>query len=110
MIGIDSNTGAMLDDWPQFVQRATRALTTPLGTRQKRPNFGSGMVALLGRNLGDDLLILAQSQVVEAFYNTANGIDDFDPEVVVASREGDGLRIRIAGTWHNRKMSFEVIT
>ncbi|MDH1550999.1 phage baseplate protein [Pseudomonas juntendi] len=110
MIGIDSNTGATLDDWPQFVQRATRVLTTPLGTRQKRPNFGCGMLDLLGRNLGDDLLILAQAKVVEAFYNSANGITDFTPEVVVAAREGAGLRIRIAGVWVNRKMSFEVIT
>lgn len=29
MIGIDRNTGAVVDDWLQFVQRATRALTTP---------------------------------------------------------------------------------
>ena len=41
MIGIERNTGAVVDDWPQFVQRATRALTTPLGTRQKRPLYGS---------------------------------------------------------------------
>ncbi|OPE42802.1 phage baseplate protein, partial [Pseudomonas aeruginosa] len=25
MIGIDRDTGATVDDWPQFVQRATRA-------------------------------------------------------------------------------------
>ncbi|PWK28094.1 GpU protein [Pseudomonas sp. OV226] len=30
MIGIERNTGVTVDDWPQFVQRATRALTTPL--------------------------------------------------------------------------------
>lgn len=29
MLGIDRNTGAAVDDWLQFVQRATRALTTP---------------------------------------------------------------------------------
>lgn len=30
MLGIDRNTGAAVDDWLQFVQRATRALTTPI--------------------------------------------------------------------------------
>ncbi|MCO3247390.1 phage baseplate protein, partial [Pseudomonas aeruginosa] len=25
-------------------------------------------------------------------------------------REGAGLRLRLAGTWHNRKMTFEVVT
>lgn len=37
MIGIDRDSGTTVDDWLQFVQRATRALTTPLGTRQKGP-------------------------------------------------------------------------
>lgn len=110
MIGIDRDTGATIDDWPQFVQRATRALTTPLGTRQKRPLYGSRLPTRLGRNLGDQLLILAQADAVDAFYNEANGIGDFRPEVVVATREGAGLRLRLAGTWHNRKMTFEVVT
>jgi len=52
MIGIDRDTGATVDDWLQFVQRATRALTTPLGTRQKRPLYGSLIPTLLGQNLG----------------------------------------------------------
>ena len=69
MIGIDRNTGAAVDDWLQFVQRATRALTTPVGTRQKRPLYGSKIPQLLGQNLGDDLLILAQSHAADAFYN-----------------------------------------
>lgn len=110
MIGIDRDTGATVDDWPQFVQRATRALTTPLGTRQKRPLYGCRLPTRFGRNLGDQLLILAQADAVDAFYNEANGISDFKPETVVATREGAGLRLRLAGTWHNRKMTFEVVT
>lgn len=110
MIGIDRDTGATVDDWPQFVQRATRALTTPLGTRQKRPLYGCQLLTRLGKNMGDGLLLLAQSDAVEAFYNEANGIGDFKPDTVVATREGAGLRLRLAGTWQNRKMSFEVVT
>jgi hypothetical protein len=110
MIGIDRDTGATVDDWPQFVQRATRALTTPLGTRQKRPLYGSRLHQVQSQNMGDGLLILAQSYAVEAFYNEANGIDDFKPETVVATRGASGLRLRLAGIWHNRKMFFEVAT
>lgn len=110
MIGVDRHTGATVDDWLQFVQRATRALTTPLGTRQKRPHYGSRIPELLGRNLGDDLLVLAQSHAADAFYNPANGIADFVPEVIVADRQGAGLRLRFAGTWNNRQQSFEVVT
>lgn len=110
MIGIDRDTGATVDDWPAFVQRATRALTTPLGTRQKRPLYGCRLPTRLGKNLGDRLLILAQADAAEAFYNEANGLGEFVPEAIVATREGAGLRLRLAGTWHNRKMTFEVVT
>jgi uncharacterized protein len=110
MIGIDRNTGAAVDDWPQFVQRATRALTTPLGTRQKRPLYGCSIPDLLGQNLGDDLLILAQSHAAQAFYNHHNGIGDFQPDVIVASRQGAGLMLRFSGTWKNRNQTFEVMT
>lgn len=109
MIGIDRNTGTTLDDWPQFVQRATRALSTPLGTRQKRPLYGSNLPALLAKNMTDELLILAQSEAVATFYNAANGISEFSPSIVVASRSQSGLLLRFEGTWTNRKMTFEVL-
>ncbi|QAY88003.1 phage baseplate protein [Pseudomonas arsenicoxydans] len=110
MVGIDRNTGESVDDWPQFVQRATRALTTPLDTRQKRPLYGSLIPNLLGQNLGDDVLMLAQSHAAQAFYNKQNGIGDFQPQVIVASRQGAGLLLRFAGTWKNRQQTFEVVT
>lgn len=95
-------TGCNLCSVPQ-------ALTTPLGTRQKRPLYGCALTELLGRNLGDDLLILAQSHAAQAFYNKHNGIDDFEPQVIVASRYGAGLLLRFAGTWKNRNQTFEVV-
>lgn len=108
MIGIDSGTGATVDDWAQFVQRARRALTTPLGTRQKRPLYGCNATTRLGANMSDSLLILVQSDTAEAFYNEANGISDFKPESVVATRGEQGVVVRLAGTWQNRKKTFEV--
>lgn len=110
MIGIDRDSGAMVDDWPQFVERATRALTTPLGTRQKRPLYGCRASTRLGRNTGDGVLLLVQADAVDAFFNEANGIGEFTPETVLATREGAGIRLRLAGTWRNRKMTFEVVT
>lgn len=110
MIGIDRNTGAAVDDWPQFVQRATRALTTPLGTRQKRPLYGCKLPTRLSRNMSPELLLLIQADAAAAFYNAANGISDFEPSVIVATREAEGVRLRLAGTWKNRQMTFEVVT
>lgn len=108
MIGIDRDTGATVDDWGQFVQRATRALTTPLGTRQKRPLYGCKATTRLSANMSDSLLILVQSDCAEAFYNAANGIDDFAPDTVLARRGEQGVVVRLAGVWENRKMTFEV--
>lgn len=112
MIGIDRDTGAAVSDWLQFVQRATRALTTPIGTRTKRPTYGSDLPGLLAKNTGDGLLLLAQSAASATFYNEINGIDDFTPETVLATRrtDGAGVLLQIAGTWRNRKMTFEVTT
>lgn len=110
MIGIDRDTGLEVDDWPQFVERATRALTTPLGTRQKRPLYGCRLPDRLAKNTAPGLLILAQGDAADAFYNPANGISDFVPSTIVATREGAGLRLQLAGTWRNRQMTFEVVT
>lgn len=108
MIGIDRDTGETVDDWQQFVQRAQRALTTPLGTRQKRPLYGCKATTRLSANMNDSLLILIQSDCAEAFYNEANGIGDFVPDTVLASRGGQGVVVRLSGAWENRKMTFEV--
>jgi phage baseplate assembly protein W len=110
MIDIDRNTGATVEGWAAFVNRATRALTTPLGTRQKRPLYGAEVMGLLGQNLGDDLLLLAQSHAADAFYNPDNGVSEFKPDVIVATRNGAGLVLRFSGTWRNETKEFEVVT
>lgn len=108
MIGIDRDTGATVDGWDLFVQRAMRALTTPLGTRQKRPLYGSRLPSRGGRTMGDQLLILAQGDALETFYNPANGLSEFEPTAAVALRGSDGIRLRISGIWKHRQMTFEV--
>ena len=54
--------------------------------------------------------MLAQSHAAQAFYNEQNGISDFQPQVIVAGRQGAGLVLRFAGTWKNRNQTFEVVT
>lgn len=108
MIGLHRSHGAAVDDWEQFVQRATRALTTPIGTRQKRPLYGCKATTRLARNMTDELLLLIQADCAEAFYNQVNGIDDFEPSAILASRAESGVLVQLAGVWKNRKMTFEV--
>lgn len=108
MIGIDRDTGRTIDAWPQFVSRVTQVLTTPIGGREHRRRFGSRVPELLGRITGDDVLILAQSRALAAFYEPVNGIADFTPERCLASRHATGLRLAFEGTWRQRRVTFEV--
>lgn len=108
MIGIDRTTGRTLSAFDQFVSRVAQVMTTPLGAREHRPAFGSRVPETLARNMGDDLLLLVQAHAVEAFYNPVNGIDDFEPSEVVASRDTNGVRLRFAGKWRYGDATFEV--
>lgn len=108
MIGMDRATGRTLDGWQQFVSRVSQVLTTPLGGREHRRRFGSRVPELLGRLNSDDVLILAQSRAIDAFYEPVNGINDFQPTRCVASRHATGLRLAFEGTWRRRRVTFEV--
>lgn len=110
MIGIDPRTGRTLNDWDQFVERATQVMTTPLGSREHRRGFGCRVRETLAHNMGDDLLLQAQAYATDAFYNPINGIGDFTPSVVLAERGASGVRLSFAGTWRNRRATFEVQT
>lgn len=110
MIGIDRKTGRTIDGWDQFVSRATQALTTQLGDREHRRTFGSRVPELLARNVSDNLLIMAQTYAVEAFYNAENGIGDFAVETCVATRTDTGLSLRFTGIWQHQRKQFEVST
>ncbi|EOD9110306.1 phage baseplate protein [Vibrio parahaemolyticus] len=99
MIGIDRRTGKMLTGFDQFVSRVTQVMSTRIGAREKRRSFGSRLPELLSRSTSDYLLSLAQTYAMEAFYNPINGISDFVPSRIVATRRGDGLTLRFEGTW-----------
>lgn len=108
MIGMDRNTGRTVDGWAQFVSRATQVLTTPVGGREHRRRFGCRVPELLGRLNSDDVLIMAQSRAVAAFYEPINGITDFKPTRCIASRHATGLRLAFEGVWLRRRVTFEV--
>lgn len=108
MIGIDPRTGRTIDAWEQFVSRVAQVMTTPIGGREKRRDFGCRIPETLAKNTGDDLLLLAQSYAIESFYNPANGLEDFTPSRCVASRHASGIRLRFEGTWRHQQTTFEV--
>ena len=109
MIGIDRKTGKMITGFEQFVSRLTQVMTTRIGSREKRRKFGSRLPDLLSRSTSDHLLALAQTYAMEAFYNAENGIQDFTPTRIVATRRQDGITLQFAGTWNDEWIeSFEI--
>jgi uncharacterized protein len=108
VIGIDRLTGRTLSGWEQFVSRVAQVMTTPIGARERRRAFGSDVPSLLGRNTGDDLLMLAQAYAIAAFYEPINGIGDYKVKRCVASRHGAGIKLKFSGIWQGAQQNFEV--
>ena len=108
MIGIDRRTGKTLSAYAQLVSRVTQVMTTPLGAREKRHTFGSRVRLVLGENMTDATLIRAQTAALEAFHNPVNGISDFSPTRVVATRGAVGVTLHFAGIWQGKIIAFEV--
>lgn len=109
MLGISRNTGHVITGWDLFVELATDALTTQLGSRQKRRDYGSRLPELLSRITGDDVLMLAQVFAAETFVHLPNNLNHlFTVDRIIASRHGSGLRLVIAGQYGGRAVKFEV--
>lgn len=108
MIGIDRKTGRTLTGFEQLTSRVEQVMTTPIGAREKRRLFGSNVPSLLGKDMTDDLLMLAQVYAIEAFYNTENGLDDFQPTQCIATRRDVGLTLKISGYWQGQLRKVEV--
>lgn len=109
MIGIDRETGEMLDGWRQLVSRIMQVLTTPLGSRAKCREFGSRVHETLGHVMTDRQLVLAQAFALQAFYKPINGVGDFEPLRCVASRREDGMYLQIEGVWRGESRSVGVL-
>ncbi|MGI2002042.1 phage baseplate protein [Shewanella frigidimarina] len=102
MVGIDRLSGKKLTGFDQFVSRVTQVMSTQIGTREKRRNFGSKLPSLLSKPTSGSLLSLAQTYSMEAFLNAENGISDFKPNRVVATRHSNGITLRFEGKWNGQ--------
>lgn len=108
MLGMQRDTGRTLSGFDQFVSRVVQVMTTPQGTREHRRMFGSRLHETLARGTGNDTLMNVQAYALEAFYNHDNGLDDFTPDRVVATRTTTGILLRFSGVWKRRNVTFEV--
>jgi phage baseplate assembly protein W len=109
MIGISRTTGQMLTGWAYFVELASDALTTPLGSREKQRLYGSKLPSLLSKLNSNDTLMFAQIYATQTFYEPSNLLNQlFTVEQIIASRTDSGIEISITGEYQGQRTNFEV--
>lgn len=74
MSGMDRHTGRRLDGWPHIRQSIVDLLTTRVGTRVQRRDYGSSAVDLIDRPTG-------RETVLDRFVAIATALDQWEPRV-----------------------------
>lgn len=109
MVGIDRRTGRTVAGWDLFLVHVEDVLTTALGSRQKRREYGSRLPELLAKNVGERLQMLAMVYAAQAFASAENQLASrFVLERVVAQAVEGGLVLRFWGRWQGGDVSFDV--
>lgn len=87
MLGTNATTGKSLSGFEHLVQSLTDILTTPIGSRVMRREYGSQIFALVDAPLN-------RSTIMDLYAATADAIERWEPRIrvtnVQASSDGDG--------------------
>lgn len=109
MIGISRKTGQRISGWDLFIDLAEDALTTQLGSREKRRDYGSRLPELLSKLTSDNLLLLAQVYATETIEHPPNNLSHlFVVDRVIAYRTDNGFRLQLIGKYNGQSAQFEV--
>jgi hypothetical protein len=84
MKGMDKNTGKALEDKEHLRQSITDILTTPLGSRVMRRDYGSRLFELVDHPTSPALL-------VDIYAATAEAIKKWEPRLLVESVQADTI-------------------
>lgn len=74
--GVNATTGHILSDWGHVVQSINKILTTPIGSRVMRREFGSRLFDLIDRKMTD-------RNVLALYSETALAIHRWEPRFVM---------------------------
>lgn len=96
--GLSRLTGALLTDWGHVAQSIAVILTTPIGSRVMRREFGSEIPNLIDRPMTDRVIIAIYAA-------TANALARWEPRFkltscqVVQAAEDGALSLALTGTY-----------
>lgn len=103
MTGIDRANGAAIGGWPHVLQSIGDILTTPIGSRVMRREYGSDLPELVGRPM-------TQETIIQVYAATATAIATWEPRfeltgVQIAKADHTGaLSILISGTYEGDRV------
>jgi len=100
-VGINRATGRPLADWEHVKQSIAVILTTALGTRVMRRDFGSRLMSLIDAPTNDRVILAAYSAIAEAIerQELRYRLD----AVTIAEASADGaITFNLSGTYYPR--------
>lgn len=101
MAGLDRQTGKKLDGWAHTAQSIGDLLSTAIGTRVERREYGSALHELIDRPINEDTVARAAQSVAEALYRWEPRFDVTRVRIEEASQEGR-LAIIVFGHYYPR--------
>lgn len=107
MIGID-RAGRTITGETQLISRIQQVITTPIGGRLKRRDFGSRVPELMGKLQTPQNAMLAQMYILEALKNSANDVQDFTAQRCQVMSGEQGFIAVLAGEWEEEQLTIEV--
>lgn len=99
--GTNGNTGQRLSDWDHVVQSVETILTTPVGTRVMRRDFGSKVPDLVDAKM-------TRRSVIAVYSAAAEALEDWEPRFRLVSAAIDEagqdgtIRVSLAGIYFPR--------
>lgn len=90
MRGMNRTTGKLIEGLEYLQQRLTDVLTTPIGTRVMRRDYGCRLFDLVDQTMNEGWLVQCYAAIAEAVDDPINGLPDFRLERVAPKDLGDG--------------------
>ncbi len=104
MRGMNPQTGDTLEGIEYLQHRLRDVLTTPLGSRIMRREYGCGLFERLDENINAAWLVQCYQDIAEAVSNPINGLQDFQlkkitPVMGDASDNENGMTFQLTGNY-----------
>jgi phage baseplate assembly protein W len=100
-VGVNRREGGILTGWEHVKQSIEVILTTPIGTRVMRRDFGSRLTSLIDAPMNDRVVLAAYSAVADALARWEPRYR-LDTVKIEAAGAGGAITFILSGTYYPR--------